>query len=164
MICEADALAVARPSGALPPEVFSLLANASQGDIDAQREMRNAFMAMCFDPGDRVADVEHFATMAVLFARMVASHGDMMDVRELGDTLFIAARIYALTGHTGLSAQYQIEGLALYERIALTGAEDAAIAVQKLAQELSPEVIQAAREHNARVAENACPAASRARH
>lgn len=164
MICEADAMAVARPSGALPPEVFSLLASASQGDIAAQREMRNAFMSISIKPADRVADVELFATMGVLFARMAASHGDMMDVRELGDMLFIAARIYALTGHSNLAAQYEIEGLALYERIALTGADDAAIAVQKLAEELPIEVIQAVREHNARVAENACPTNSIAKH
>jgi hypothetical protein len=69
-----------------------------------------------------------------------------------------------VTGHLALGVQYEIEGLALYERIALTGAEDAAIAVQRIAKDLPPEIIQAAREHNILVAENACPAASRERH
>lgn len=164
MICDQDAVAIARPSGAMAPDLFALLADASTGDIKAQREMRNAAMSVCWNPRHLAPDLELYAAMGVLLARMAAAHGDMMDVRELGDMLFCAAAIYEDRGHLPLSNQCLIEGVALYERIALTGAEDAAIAVQRLVEGLPPEVIAAAREHNMRVADNAVPPASIARH
>lgn len=164
MICDQDAVAIARPSGAMDPDMLALLADASTGSIEAQREMRNAAMSVCWNPGHLAPDLELYAAMGVLLARMAAAHGDMMDVRELVDMLLRAAVIYEDRGHLPLSNQCLVEAIALYERIALTGAEDAAIAVQRLVEGLPPEVIAAAREHNIRVAEKAVPPGSIARH
>ena len=129
------------PNGALDPLASSLLAQAARGDLLAQRHIRQAWCDTLHPDQPFAPNADLMAASGLFVARMCAANGDHSDAETLAMLLLNAGVRFHDAGRIVLSAQLIGEAVALYERLAAAGHQDASEVVDKLVAQLPAEVV-----------------------
>lgn len=148
-----DLLERIRPSGGMPDDALAAINGAAKGDINAQRSIRDSFAYVTDDEEHTPHHRAIAGAASLLFARLAASHGDLDDVILLGDALIHAAAANERAQLNHLVSTYIVEAIGLYERIAETGHEKAAIQVQALVEAMPPQIVEEVKAEQRRIAE-----------
>jgi hypothetical protein len=131
---------------ALDPREARAIAAASVGDLEAQRGLRNMYMAHLFGrPLDRMND-DVVAFTALSQARTVAARGDLADLSCLAGVLVIVSNVMTLRARLDLADRATAEAIALLDRMAGAGHEIAGHAINELAKNSSPVVLEMAKQ------------------
>ena len=104
----------------------TLLALAARGDVEAQRQLCQHFIALSHEcPAEHFGDA--FAASEI-FARLAAAHGDPVDIKVLAGTLFKRGEWAAEKDSLASIA----EGIALLDQLSAND-EEAALALDVIA-------------------------------
>jgi hypothetical protein len=128
---EASRIALAA-NGALGGEVADLLARASRGHIDAQRELRDACANTVIRRWTHIPHHEVLAAYAVIMARLAAAQDDPDDGDSLAAILLNVGIRFAEWNHNDVADSFAAEALSIWERRALSGDEQASEIVQQI--------------------------------
>jgi hypothetical protein len=136
---------VADPNIALGADVSEIVANAARGDIHAQRRIRQSWLNSMRDDQTKPANAGLIAASGLFVARMCAANGDYSDVEMLAALLLTAGVQHHGDGREDLASQCVAESLALFDRMAAAGDEDASKAINALVPEIPIEVVERAK-------------------
>ena len=132
------------PNAALSPVAATIVQQAAQGDLDAQRRIRQVWANTLISETPQRQNPDLMAASGLFVARMCAANGDISDASQLAALLLNAGIRYHDWGRVGLGCELIAEGLALFERMSAAGDDEAAQAVDALVPTLPPEVVQRA--------------------
>lgn len=146
----AAVLEITKPSASLGM-VRPLIAGAATGDVQGQREIRDAYLSLAEDGTLPVATLVSSAECAVMMARLAASHGELNDVTVLADALWRSAILFEQARIPGISQARMIEALGLYKRLMAAGLEGVEEDYQTIIAALPLEIVARIEEEERRV-------------
>jgi hypothetical protein len=119
---------LASPNSALGPDVATIVAAAAAGNLESQRYLFQDRFDVMFNPATTNADAMLVAMEAVVFGRLVASHGQACDAHRLAGALCQAALVFRNGNQPALGDSLMAESLSVLEQLAEHGDDVAAMA------------------------------------
>lgn len=132
---------------ALPEEGATMIASAARGDLDAQRKLRDEYRAPLLGRVLTQMNDDVLALCALGHARAAASQGDMNDLSHLASVLILLGDAMHIRARHDVAERARAEAIGVLDRMAETGHETAAYAINELAKISSPGVLSLAKEY-----------------
>lgn len=155
----AAVLEITKPSAGLGI-ARPLIVGAANGEVQGQREIRDAYMRLSFDTKLPMAALVAASECAVITARFAASHGDLNDVAMLADALWRSAVLFEGAAIHSHCQTRLIESLGLYKRLSAAGFQGAEELYQRIVAAVPLEIVARVEEENQRFAEEGGGAAA----